>query len=81
MIDIRLVRTEPELVKENIRKKFQNEKLGLVDEVLELDRQYRETKTRCDELRSQRNSISKGIGALMAKGQKEEAGKEQGKGR
>ncbi|HOQ06384.1 MAG TPA: serine--tRNA ligase [Clostridiales bacterium] len=75
MIDIRLIRTEPELVKENMRKKFQHEKTGLVDEVLELDRQYRETKTRCDELRSQRNSISKGIGALMAKGLKEEAEK------
>jgi seryl-tRNA synthetase len=79
MIDIRLVRTEPELVKENMRKKFQHEKLGLVDEVLELDRQYRETKTRCDELRSQRNSISKGIGALMAKGQREEAEKNKAK--
>ncbi|HPV02317.1 MAG TPA: serine--tRNA ligase [Clostridiales bacterium] len=75
MIDIRLIRMEPELVKENMRKKFQHEKTGLVDEVLELDRQYRETKTRCDELRSQRNSISKGIGALMAKGLKEEAEK------
>jgi len=75
MIDIRLIRTEPERVKENMRKKFQHEKVGLVDEVLELDRQFRETKSRCDELRSQRNSISKGIGALMAKGQKEEAEK------
>jgi len=75
MIDIRLIRTEPEREKENMRKKFQHEKVGLVDEVLELDRQFRETKSRCDELRSQRNSISKGIGALMAKGQKEEAEK------
>jgi len=75
MIDIRLIRTEPERVKENMRKKFQHEKVGLVDEVLELDRQFRETKSRCDELRSQRNSISKGIGVLMAKGQKEEAEK------
>jgi len=75
MIDIKLIRTEPELVKENMRKKFQHQKLGLVDEVLELDRQYRETKTRCDEIRSQRNSISKEIGYLMAKGMKEEAEK------
>lgn len=73
MIDIKLVRTNPELVKENMRKKFQDHKLGLVDEVLELDRQFREAKVRCDDLRGQRNSISKEIGALMAKGQKEEA--------
>lgn len=73
MIDIKLVRTNPELVKENMRKKFQDHKVGLVDEVLELDRQFREAKVRCDDLRSQRNSISKEIGALMAKGQKAEA--------
>ncbi|NLP07804.1 MAG: serine--tRNA ligase [Clostridiaceae bacterium] len=79
MIDIKLIRTEPELVKENMRKKFQHEKLGLVDEILELDRRYRETKTRCDELRSQRNSISKGIGALMAKGLRDEAEKNKAK--
>ena len=79
MIDIRLIRTEPERVKENMRKKFQHDKTGLVDEVLELDRQFRETKTRCDDLRSQRNSISKGIGALMAKGLKEEAEKNKAK--
>lgn len=79
MIDIKLIRTEPELVKENMRKKFQHEKLGVVDEVLELDRRYRETKTRCDELRSQRNSISKGIGALMAKGLRDEAEKNKAK--
>ena len=79
MIDIKLIRTEPELVRENMRKKFQHEKTGLVDEVLELDRQYRETKTRCDELRSQRNSISKEIGYLMAKGQREDAEKNKAK--
>ena len=62
-----------------MRKKFQHEKLGLVDEILELDRRYRETKTRCDELRSQRNSISKGIGALMAKGLRDEAEKNKAK--
>lgn len=79
MLDIKLVRTNPELVKENIRKKFQDHKLALVDEVLEMDRQFREAKTRTDELRSQRNSISKEIGGLMAKGQKEEAEKTKAK--
>lgn len=73
MLDIKLVRTNPELVKENIKKKFQDHKLPLVDEVLELDRQFREARTKCDGLRNQRNSISKEIGALMGKGQKEEA--------
>ena len=73
MLDIKLVRSNPELVKENIRKKFQDEKLPLVDEVLELDRQFREARTRCDYLRSQRNTISKQIGGLMAQGKKEEA--------
>ena len=73
MLDIKLVRSNPELVKENIRKKFQEEKLPLVDEVLELDKQFRDARTRCDYLRSQRNSISKQIGGLMAQGKKEEA--------
>ena len=73
MIDMKLIRTNPELVKENIKKKFQDEKLPLVDEVVELDRQYRETKVTSDALRNQRKTISKAIGGLMAKGQKEEA--------
>ncbi len=73
MLDIKLLRNEPELVKENIRKKFQEEKLALVDQVIEMDREYREAKTRCDTLRGQRNSISKQIGALMAQGKREEA--------
>jgi len=73
MIDIRLVRTNPELVKENIRKKFQDEKLVLVDEVLNLDKKFREARTRCDELRAQRNSISKEIGKLYGQGKKDEA--------
>ena len=73
MIDIRLVRTNPDLVKENIKKKFQDEKLVLVDEVLELDRQFRAARSRCDELRSQRNQISKQIGALMGQGKRDEA--------
>ena len=54
MIDIKLIRTNPELVKENIKKKFQDEKLELVDKVVELDKQYRETKVECDSLRNQR---------------------------
>jgi len=73
MIDIKWIRTNPELVKENIKKKFQDEKLALVDEVVELDKKYRETKTACDGLRSQRKSISKKIGGLMAQGKKDEA--------
>lgn len=73
MLDIKFLRTNPEIVKENIQKKFQDAKLPLVDEVIELDRQYREAKSRGDFLRSQRNAISKEIGALMAKGQKEQA--------
>lgn len=73
MIDIKLIRTDPELVKENIRKKFQDEKLVLVDEVAEMDQKFRDTKARCDLLRSQRKTISKEIGGLMAKGLKEEA--------
>ena len=73
MLDIKFLRENPEIVKENIKKKFQNEKIALVDEVIELDEKYRAAKTRCDNLRSQRNKISKQIGGLMAKGEKEEA--------
>ncbi len=73
MIDIRLVRTNPDLVKENIKKKFQNEKLVLVDEVLDLDKQFRDARTRCDDLRAQRNATSKQIGALYGQGKREEA--------
>ncbi|HAX40340.1 MAG TPA: serine--tRNA ligase [Clostridiales bacterium] len=73
MLDIKLIRTQPELVKENIKKKFQFDKLALVDEVVALDAEFREAHTRADYLRSQRNSISKSIGSMMAKGQKEEA--------
>ncbi len=73
MIDMKLIRTNPELVKENIRKKFQDEKLPLVDEVLDLDKQFRETKMTCDDLRNQRKTISKKIGALMGQGKKNEA--------
>ncbi|MBQ1234107.1 MAG: serine--tRNA ligase [Oscillospiraceae bacterium] len=73
MLDIKLIRTNPELVKENIKKKFQDEKLVLVDEVIAMDKEYREAKSTADYLRSQRNSISKQIGALMGQGKREEA--------
>ena len=73
MLDIKLLRTNPELVKENIRKKFQEEKLHLVDEVVELDAKFREAKLKGDTLRAAQNAASKKIGALMAKGQKAEA--------
>ena len=73
MLDIKFLRSNPELVKENIRKKFQEEKVALVDEVIELDEKCRAARTRCEYLRSQRNTISKQIGAFMAKGQREEA--------
>jgi len=73
MIDIKFLRENPEVVKENIKKKFQDSKLPLVDEVIELDKANRAAKTRADELRAERNRISKQIGALMGQGKKEEA--------
>ena len=73
MIDIKLIRENPDLVKENIKKKFQEEKLPLVDEVAQLDIQVRQAQTEADDLRNQRNVISKEIGRLMAEGKKEEA--------
>ncbi|MCR5110313.1 MAG: serine--tRNA ligase [Ruminococcus sp.] len=75
MIDIKLIRTNPELVKENIKKKFQDEKLELVDKVVALDEEYRKTKTECDSLRNVRKVRSKEIGGLMAKGLRDEAEK------
>ena len=75
MIDIKLLRENPELVKENMKKKFQEHKLVLVDEVLELDQKKREATLKGDELRSQRNSLSSEIGNLMKQGQKEDAEK------
>ncbi len=75
MLDIKFLRSNPETVKENIRKKCQDSKLPLVDAGIALDAEYRAAKTRCDELRNQRNVLSKQIGGLMAKGQKEEAEK------
>ncbi|WMM26283.1 serine--tRNA ligase [Tissierella sp. MB52-C2] len=73
MLDIKLLRENTDIVKENIRKKFQNEKITLVDEIITLDTQNREAKSRRDYLRSRRNSISKEIGVLMSKGKKDEA--------
>ena len=73
MIDIKLLRADPELVKENIRKKFQDEKLALVDEVVEMDAEWRAAHTRCDALRNQRNVISKQIGGMMARGERDKA--------
>ncbi|WP_311487118.1 serine--tRNA ligase [uncultured Anaerococcus sp.] len=73
MIDIKLLRENPDFVKENIKKKFQDEKLVLVDEVLELDEKLRQYKTDGDKLRSERNKTSKEIGALMGQGKKDEA--------
>lgn len=65
MIDIKLVRENPEMVKENIKKKFQDQKLVLVDEVIDLDQKVRDLKKNGDALRSKRNSISNEIGQLM----------------
>ncbi|MDD3165521.1 MAG: serine--tRNA ligase [Oscillospiraceae bacterium] len=73
MLDIKFVRENPELVKENIKKKFQDSKLLLVDEVIALDTEYRAAITEGDALRAQRNKLSKSIGALMAQGKKDEA--------
>lgn len=73
MLDIKFLRSNPEVVKENIRKKFQEEKVALVDEVIALNEKCRAARTRCEYLRSRRNAISKQIGAFMAKGQKDEA--------
>ncbi len=73
MIDIKLIRENPELVKDNIRKKFQDEKLPLVDQAAELDKEYRAAITEADSLRAQRNKLSKEIGGLMAKGEKDKA--------
>ncbi len=75
MLDIKFVRENPQLVKDNIEKKFQHQKLELVDEVLSLDKRYREVKTICDQIRGNRNKMSKQIGALIGRGEKEEAEK------
>jgi len=73
MIDINLIRTNPDLVRENIKKKFQHDKLPIVDEIIKLDKQLREVMSEANELRNKRNVISKQIGGLMAQGKKDEA--------
>ena len=73
MLDIKFVRENPEIVKQNIRNKFQDQKLGLVDEVIALDAEKRKTQQEADQLRADRKKISKQIGALMGQGKKEEA--------
>lgn len=73
MIDIKFLRENPDAVRENIKKKFQDAKLPLVDEVIALDKESREVQQEADDLRAKRNKISKEIGALMAQGKKEEA--------
>ena len=73
MIDIKFLRENPDIVRENIKKKFQDAKLPLVDEVIELDAEKRATQQKADSLRASRNKLSKQIGALMGQGKKEEA--------
>ena len=73
MLDIKFLRTNPDIVKQNIKNKFQDEKLPLVDKVIELDKEFRESKTRAEALRANRNKVSKQIGVLMGQGKKEEA--------
>ena len=75
MLDIKFVRENPDLVKENIKKKFQDHKLVLVDEVIEFDSKKREVTLKGDELRASRNSLSSQIGTLMKEGKREEAEK------
>ena len=73
MLDIKFVRENPEIVKQNIRNKFQDKKLVLVDEVLELDKRNREIKAEVEALRANRNKVSREIGKLMGQGKREEA--------
>ena len=75
MLDINLIRNDPDKVRENIRKKFQEHKLPMVDEVIQFDRDYRNAQQQADALRNRRKTLSKQIGGLLAKGQKEEAEK------
>ena len=80
MIDIKLIRENKELVKENIKKKFQDEKLPLVDEVLEYDEKARTLQKEGDDLKAEKNRVSKEIGLLMKDGKKDEAEKVKEKG-
>ena len=73
MLDLKFLRENPDVVKENIRKKFQDHKIHMVDEVIELDIESRKTKQEADSLRANRKAVSKQIGGLMAQGKKDEA--------
>ena len=73
MLDIKFLRENPDVVKENIKKKFQDDKLPLVDEVIDLDAKARKAQQEADDLRASRKKISKEIGALMGQGKKDEA--------
>ena len=73
MIDIKLIRENKDLVKDNIKKKFQDEKLPLVDEVFELDKRVREVQVKADNLKAEKNKLSGEIGKLMKDGKKDEA--------
>ena len=73
MIDLKFLRENPEVVKQNIKNKFQDHKLPLVDEVIELDAEARKTQQEADDLRAKRNQLSKEIGKLMGQGKKDEA--------
>ena len=73
MIDIKFLRENPDVVRENIKNKFQDEKLPLVDEIIKLDEARRTNQQEADEIRAHKNKISKEIGAMMAQGKKEEA--------
>ena len=75
MLDIKFLRENPDAVKENIKKKFQDDKLPLVDEVIALDKERRECQQEADNLKASRNTLSKQIGALMKEGKKDEAEK------
>ena len=75
MIDLKFLRENPEIVKENIKNKFQDQKLHLVDEVIELDKKNRETTVKGDELRQKRNSLSSTIGSLIKAGKTDEVEK------
>ena len=77
MLDIKFVRENPEVVKENIKKKFQDQKLPLVDEVIALDQENRNIKQEVEGLRANKNKISKQIGALMAQGKKRRSGRSE----
>ena len=73
MLDMKFVRENPDIVKQNIKNKFQDEKLPMVDEVIELDSKRRAAQQEADDLKAKKNKLSKQIGALMAQGKKEEA--------